>query len=42
MNLGEKVRIAQQLEKLGVDIIEAGFPVASEGDFVSVDRLPEK
>jgi 2-isopropylmalate synthase len=36
MNLNEKVRIARQLEKLGVDIIEAGFPVASEGDFRAV------
>jgi len=33
MNINEKVRMARQLEKLGVDIIEAGFPVASQGDF---------
>ncbi|HVN40071.1 MAG TPA: 2-isopropylmalate synthase [Myxococcota bacterium] len=36
MNLGEKLRLARQLEKLGVDVIEAGFPVASEGDFEAV------
>ncbi|MFB3925450.1 MAG: 2-isopropylmalate synthase [Syntrophales bacterium] len=39
MNPGEKLRIARQLEKLGVDIIEAGFPVASEGDFISVREI---
>lgn len=36
MNLPEKVRMARQLETLGVDIIEAGFPIASEGDFAAV------
>src|ERR1044072_6770726 len=36
MNLSEKVRLARQLEALGVDIIEAGFPIASEGDFAAV------
>ena len=36
MNLGEKVRMAQQLETLGVDVIEAGFPIASDGDFAAV------
>jgi 2-isopropylmalate synthase len=36
MDLEEKVRMARQLEDLGVDIIEAGFPVASEGDFAAV------
>ena len=36
MDLDEKVRMARQLEDLGVDIIEAGFPVASEGDFAAV------
>ena len=39
MNPEEKLRFARQLEKLGVDIIEAGFPVASEGDFVSVRQI---
>jgi 2-isopropylmalate synthase len=36
MNLEEKVRLARQLESLGVDVIEAGFPIASEGDFEAV------
>ncbi|HUS12891.1 MAG TPA: 2-isopropylmalate synthase [Pyrinomonadaceae bacterium] len=36
MNLAEKVRMARQLEMLGVDVIEAGFPIASDGDFTAV------
>src|SRR6185437_15667504 len=32
----EKLRLARQLERLGVDVIEAGFPIASEGDFAGV------
>jgi len=36
MNLTEKVRMANKLQDLGVDIIEAGFPIASEGDFDAV------
>jgi 2-isopropylmalate synthase len=36
MNLDEKIRLARQLERLGVDVIEAGFPIASEGDFAAV------
>ncbi|HNU08640.1 MAG TPA: 2-isopropylmalate synthase, partial [Pyrinomonadaceae bacterium] len=36
MNLDEKIRMARQLESLGVDIIEAGFPIASDGDFHAV------
>ena len=39
MRPDEKLRIASQLEKLGVDIIEAGFPVASDGDFASVRQI---
>ena len=39
MNLREKVSLARQLETLGVDIIEAGFPIASEGDFVAVEAV---
>ncbi len=39
MNVGEKVRVAQQLEKLNVDIIEAGFPISSEGDFEAVEAI---
>ena len=42
MNLGEKIRLARQLEYLGVDIIEAGFPIASEGDFQAVKAISEE
>ena len=41
MNAAEKMRLATQLEKLGVDIIEAGFPAASEGDFKAVSGIAE-
>lgn len=41
MNVEEKVIIARQLEKLGVDVIEAGFAVSSPGDFDSVARVAE-
>ena len=41
MNLAEKVRIAQQLEKLNIDVIEAGFPISSEGDFKAVQTISE-
>ena len=36
MNLEEKVQIAEILEEMNVDIIEAGFPIASNGDFEAV------
>ncbi len=39
MNMAEKVRVAEQLEKLNVDIIEAGFPISSEGDFEAVRAI---
>jgi 2-isopropylmalate synthase len=39
MNLQEKVRLAQALAELGVDVIEAGFPIASPGDFESVSAI---
>lgn len=41
MNVAEKIRIAQQLEKLNVDVIEAGFPISSEGDFEAVRSISE-
>ncbi len=41
MNTPEKLRVARQLESLGVDIIEAGFPIASEGDFEAVKMIAE-
>ncbi len=39
MNLDEKIRIAEALEQLGVDVIEAGFPIASNGDFEAVREV---
>ena len=42
MNLEEKLRLARQLDRLGVDIIEAGFPIASEGDFESVRAVAQE
>jgi 2-isopropylmalate synthase len=39
MTIDEKLRMARQLEKLNVDILEAGFPIASEGDFEAVRRV---
>src|ERR1051325_7973340 len=39
MNIEEKVRLAGHLERLGVDVIEAGFPIASEGDFAAVEAI---
>ncbi|MCX5803002.1 MAG: 2-isopropylmalate synthase, partial [Proteobacteria bacterium] len=39
MNTQEKLRVARQLEILGVDIIEAGFPIASDGDFDAVKQI---
>jgi len=39
MNLPEKLRLARKLQSLGVDVIEAGFPIASEGDFAAVSAV---
>src|SRR5919201_66931 len=39
LNLEEKLEIAHQLARLGVDVIEAGFPVASPGDFEAVRQI---
>lgn len=39
MTIDQKLRMARQLERLGVDVIEAGFPIASEGDFESVKSV---
>jgi 2-isopropylmalate synthase len=41
MNLAEKIRLAEALAELGVDVIEAGFPIASPGDFESVQAIAE-
>ena len=42
LNIQEKLEIAKQLEKLGVDVIEAGFPIASPGDFDAVKLIAEE
>jgi 2-isopropylmalate synthase len=42
MTADEKMRLARQLERLGVDVIEAGFPAASPGDFEAVQRIAEQ
>lgn len=39
MNLDEKLRIARMLDEMGVDIIEAGFPIASRGDWEAVNEI---
>ena len=39
MNTRERLVIAQQLVRLGVDVIEAGFPISSQGDFRSVQEI---
>jgi len=39
MNVQEKLRLARQLDRMGVDVIEAGFPIASEGDFEAVQGV---
>ena len=39
MTVPEKLRMAQKLVELGVDILEAGFPIASDGDFEAVDAI---
>jgi len=42
LNIQEKLQIARQLEKLGVDIIEAGFPISSPGDFEAVKLIAKE
>ena len=42
LNKEEKLQIARQLEKLGVDVIEAGFPITSPGDFDAVSLIASK
>ena len=39
MNIDEKLRLATQIAKLNVDVIEAGFPIASDGDFEAVREV---
>src|ERR1700734_404649 len=42
LNKQEKLEIAQQLARLGVDVIEAGFPIASPGDFEGVQAIAQE
>jgi 2-isopropylmalate synthase len=42
LNVEEKLKIARQLAKLGVDIIEAGFPFSSKGDFEAVQKIADQ
>ncbi len=42
MNLEEKLRVAEVLEEMGVDVIEAGFPIASNGDFEAVREIARR
>lgn len=42
MTVDQKIRMAKQLERLGVDVIEAGFPIASDGDFESVKKIAKE
>ena len=42
LNATEKLEIAQQLARLGVDVIEAGFPIASPGDFQAVQKIAQE
>ena len=42
MNLDEKLQIAEVLDSMNVDIIEAGFPIASNGDFEAVCEVSKK
>lgn len=42
MNVNEKLRLAKKLELLGVDVIEAGFPICSKGDFDAVKAIAEQ
>ena len=42
MTLDEKIQVAELLDDMGVDIIEAGFPIASKGDFEAVSKIAER
>ncbi|KAJ3154094.1 hypothetical protein HDU86_005019 [Geranomyces michiganensis] len=42
LTASEKVEIAKQLSRLGVDVCEAGFPIASDGDFEAVERIAKE
>lgn len=42
MNMQEKIRIALQLDRLGVDVVEAGFAAASKGDFEAITQISKQ
>jgi 2-isopropylmalate synthase len=42
LGIDDKVAIARQLSRLGVDVCEAGFPIASEGDFAAVELIAKE
>ena len=42
MTFEEKLEVAEMLDDMGVDIIEAGFPIASEGDFAAVNEIAKR
>src|SRR5258708_28889342 len=42
MTLEEKLQVAEALDEMGVDIIEAGFPIASNGDFEAVSEVAKR
>ena len=42
LNIREKLEIAEQLARLGIDVIEAGFPIASQGDFDAVSEIAKQ
>ncbi|BCS92777.1 isopropylmalate synthase [Metallosphaera javensis (ex Sakai et al. 2022)] len=42
LTIDQKVRIARQLQRLGVDVIEAGFPASSEGEFIATKKIIEE
>jgi len=42
LNINEKLEVARQLERLGVDVIEAGFPISSPGDFEAVELISKE
>jgi len=42
MTVSEKIKVAELLEEMGVDIIEAGFAIASEGDFQAVNEIAKR
>src|SRR5438045_8818354 len=42
MTHDEKLQVAELLDEMGVDIIEAGFPIASEGDFAAVNEIAKR